>query len=181
MELFPEGIIVKGLGGSYQVKLRHPDADALRENGVEPDEGDTIYCRAKGAFRHEKLTLLVGDKVTLRVDTETAIAGAHEAEKNKRHTDEARAGVMISDIAERRTELIRPPMANLDLMFIVAAAAKPEPSPVLIDKMTTVADFKGIEPVVVVTKADLSPEPAWSHDRRGQPEDRERTAHYPSR
>lgn len=65
---------------------------------------------------------------------------------------------MISDIAERRTELIRPPMANLDLMFIVAAAAKPEPSPVLIDKMTTVADFKGIEPVVVVTKADLSPE-----------------------
>ncbi len=160
MELFPEGIIVKGLGGSYQVKLRHPDADTLRENGVEPDEGDTIYCRAKGAFRHEKLTLLVGDKVTLRVDTETAIAGARETEKNKKHTDEARAGVMISDIAERRTELIRPPMSNLDLMFIVAAAAKPEPSPVLIDKMTTVADFKGIEPVVVVTKADLSPETA---------------------
>ena len=83
MELFPEGIIVKGLGGSYQGKLKHSDADTLRENGVEPDEGDTIYCRAKGAFRHEKLTLLVGDKVTLRVDTETAIAGARETQTRR--------------------------------------------------------------------------------------------------
>lgn len=158
MDFTVNGIIVKGLSGSFQVRLSPEGASLLRENGIEPDDGDTLYCRAKGAFRHEKLTLLVGDRVTLRVETEAAKSCG--CRKDSRRTDEARAGIMVSSVDERKSELIRPPMANLDMMFIVAAAARPEPSLVLIDKLTTVADFKGIEPVVVVTKADLAPERA---------------------
>ena len=51
-------------------------------------------------------------------------------------------------------------MANLDILFVVFAAAKPEPSLLTVDKLVTVAEHKGIEPVIVVTKADLEPERA---------------------
>lgn len=111
-----KGIIIKGLGGLYDVLC----------------DGEVFQCRARGLFRHENITPLVGDRVEFEED-------------------------YIIDIADRKNMLIRPPMANLDILFIVASAKKPMPVSATIDKMVAIADFKGIEPVIIITKNDLDP------------------------
>lgn len=159
MEQRIDAKIIKGVGGIYEIRLSADDADMLRELGIEPDRGDRICCKAKGVFRHERKILLPGDDVIVRLDTELMLADRND-ESQKKSRDEARAGVLIEEIKPRRNELIRPPMSNLDLLFAVFAAARPEPSLLTVDKLVTVAEFKGIEPVIVVTKADLAPEKA---------------------
>lgn len=99
-------------------------------------DGKIIQCRARGVFRHENITPYVGDRVVIEDDC-------------------------IVDIIDRRNTLIRPPMANLDILFIVAAAKKPMPVTATLDKMISIADHKGIEPVVIVTKNDLDPDKAF--------------------
>ena len=123
MEQSNLGRIIKGVGGLYQVKL--------------PLKDTPVACRAKGAFRHENLTPLVGDLVCLEFDP----------------TGDA----MISDIAERKNALIRPPLANLDYMFVTLAAAKPLPVLETVDKLICILEHHHITPVIVVTKQDANP------------------------
>ncbi len=159
MELKLNGRIIKGVGGLYEIRISRTGADMLRGVGMNIAE-DTLLCKARGVFRHEKLTLLVGDEVTLRVDTELALASDADSRKGRRRGDEAVGGVMIEETLPRRNELIRPPMANLDIIFAVFAAAKPEPALSTVDKLITIAEYKQIEPVIVITKADLAPDAA---------------------
>ena len=138
MELIHCGRIIKGVGGLYQVKLL--------ENTPLPQGLDAqafVPCRAKGAFRHENLTPLVGDIVSL------------EFEQNENGTREETA--LISDIAPRKNALIRPPLANLDIMFVSFAAAKPAPVLETVDKLICILEHHGITPVVVITKQDANP------------------------
>lgn len=97
--------------------------------------GGLIECRACGRFRRERITPLAGDRV--------------EVERQEDGT-----GFLV-EILPRRNALIRPPVANLDCLVIVAAAAQPDPNTLVIDKMIAVAEEKGIEPVVVFNKKDL--------------------------
>jgi ribosome biogenesis GTPase len=107
---------------------------------VVTDTGN-IPCRARGLFRHENIKPLVGDNVEI--------------------TPEERDGEgSITAVMPRKNALIRPPLANLDLLLTVIAAAEPEPSQLIADKLITIAEFNKIEPVIVVTKTDLSPETA---------------------
>ncbi len=159
MELKINAKIVKGVGGLYEVRLRKEDIHTLTNQGLRLD-GDTLLCKARGVFRHEKLTLLVGDEVALRVDTELAIASDKNEEDLKKNTDHAMGGIMIEEAYQRRNELIRPPISNIDIIFVVFAAAKPEPAISTVDKLITIAEFKKIEPVIIITKADLAPERA---------------------
>ncbi len=124
------GKIVRGVGGLYTVR---------ENNGQETD------CRAKGTFRHDGMTPLVGDRVHVTVDDEME------------NTQErgAQTGAMITEIYERRNALIRPAMANLDVMFVVAAAKDPDPSLRFLDKLLCILEYQEIEPVLIVTKADL--------------------------
>ena len=102
---------------------------------VKTDEG-VFECKAKGRFRKEKISPLAGDKVsvTIRNDSENT----------------------IDEIYERKNFLIRPPVANIDKLFIVVSAAKPKPNTVIIDKMTVLAEKNNITPVIVITKTDLA-------------------------
>ena len=159
MELKIGAKIIKGVGGLYLARIAHSDAEMLRTAGVSID-GDALLCKARGVFRHEKLTLLVGDEVILRVDTELAVASERESAVEGKRSDEAMAGVMIEETLPRKNELIRPPMANIDIIFAVFAAAKPAPALSTVDKLITIAEYKEIEPVVVITKADLAPSDA---------------------
>ena len=138
MELIHCGRIMKGVGGLYQVKLT---PDAAKSAGLDPNT--PIACRAKGAFRHENLTPLVGDTVSLEFEQ------TGESERD--------AGAMISDIAERKNALIRPPLANLDIMFVTFAAAKPAPVLETVDKLICILEHHHITPVIVVTKSDTNP------------------------
>ncbi len=114
-----KGIIIKGLGGLYDIKT---------------EEGQIISCKAKGSFRHEKVTPYAGDSVVLK-----------QSDK----------GVVIEEITERKSYLIRPPVANLDILFTVIAVAKPSPMLPITDKLISIAEYNKIEPVIIVSKSDL--------------------------
>ena len=62
----------------------------------------------------------------------------------------------IESIEPRKSELMRPPVANIDRLFILSSVKEPNPSTLIIDKMTAIARYKNIEPVVVITKSDLA-------------------------
>ncbi len=102
---------------------------------VKTAEG-VFECKAKGKFRQKKISPLAGDKVsvTIRNDEENT----------------------IDEIYDRKNFLIRPPVANIDKLFIVVSAAKPKPNTVIIDKMTVLAEKNDITPVIVITKTDLT-------------------------
>ena len=73
---------------------------------------------------------------------------------------ETEGGIMIESIKERQNALIRPPMANLDCIFVSMAAAAPAPILATVDKLISIAEHNGIEPVIVITKSDLDPRAA---------------------
>ena len=96
--------------------------------------GRRISCRGRGVLRRDDERILVGDFCTVREEGEKAV---------------------IESLAPRRNSLIRPPLANLDILYIVTAASHPAPSTDVLDKLTAIAVHNGITPVLVVTKADI--------------------------
>ena len=121
------GRIIEGLGGLYTVRCE-------AEGKV-----NLIQCRAKGVFRHEGISPLVGDIVRVDVD-----AGEDNA--------------VIGEIFERENSLIRPPMANLDCVFVSLAAARPMPMLDTVDKLVAILEHNDIEPVIVIGKCELDRE-----------------------
>ena len=72
--------------------------------------------------------------------------------------EESEGNSVVDEILDRKNHLIRPPVANLDVIFIVAAAREPDPELSTIDKLITIAEFNGIEPVIIISKADIDPD-----------------------
>jgi len=120
-------IITKSVGGLFTIRT-----------DVEYNGKSEFDVRAKGVFKHEKKTLLAGDRVEVEIDEHGEF--------------------YIKEIGKRRNSLIRPPLANLDMIFVVISCKKPAPVYETIDKMISIAEFNKIEPVIVITKADLDPD-----------------------
>ena len=100
------------------------------------EAADAVYiCRARGLFRKDKRVPVAGDRVGIAVDGDGT-------------------GV-IEVLRERRNMLVRPPVANLDLLAVVASVTDPSPNTLVMDKMIALAGINGIEPVIVITKTDL--------------------------
>jgi len=120
----PEGQIVKALAGFYYV-----------------DTGEAVYrCRARGKFRKDSVTPLVGDHVSITVQDEEE-------------------GV-VDSIGPRLNAFIRPPVANVDIFVVTVAAADPEPSLELTDRFLVAAEAADAEACVCINKDDLLPEEA---------------------
>ncbi len=148
------GRVIKSVGGLFTVRLF--DSDRRPDGNSAPLDGCTVAARGRGNL-HRRGTLLVGDVVEISYDNTSF------AELNGAVTPAADgAGIAIDRICDRRCALIRPPMANLDVLFITLAAAAPDPITLTVDKLIAIAEFNGIEPVVVVTKSDLDPAVAAS-------------------
>lgn len=94
-----------------------------------------VECKPRGIFRKQGLAPVAGDNVT--VETENGAA-------------------VITAIAPRKNVFVRPPVANLDLLFLVASTTQPVPSTLVLDKLSAIAVDKGVQPVVVCTKGDLA-------------------------
>ncbi len=103
---------------------------------IKAEDGFVYECKAKGIFRKEKITPLAGDWVKITVDGE-------------------KKGV-IDEILPRKNEWLRPPLANLDQLVLVVSSCEPVPNLLNLDKLLTVAEYKGIEPLLVITKVDLA-------------------------
>ena len=121
------GTIIKSIADRYEVKT---------PQGV-------FACKARGLFRKEGITPLVGDKVTL-----TPTDGG-----------EGR----IETILPRRNYMERPSVANIDRLILIVSAADPAPVPLMIDRLTALAFEKEIQPVLVLNKTDLA-DTTWLTD-----------------
>ncbi len=95
----------------------------------------TYECKPRGVFRKNNDDIFVGDmvKISLLPDGK---------------------GV-IEKVLPRKNYLFRPPVANVDKMFIISSYSTPAPNTVIIDTMTAIADDKGIEPIIVFNKSDM--------------------------
>lgn len=103
------------------------------DNGYE-----VVECKAQGHFRNKKLSPCVGDKVGIIIDS----AGKGS----------------ICEIFERTNIFIRPPVANIDSMIIVAALKNPVPDLAFVDKMLVIAKAKNVKVTICFNKSDLDEE-----------------------
>ena len=131
------GKITQGVGGLYSVRILTGEPSLL---------GKTLTCRARGALKHNNISLLVGDNVTL------SPIRSNEPDKNIFDCE-----YVVDTICERKNALIRPPIANLDYIFITLSAAAPSPILSNVDKLISISEFNKIEPIIVITKCELDP------------------------
>lgn len=116
-----EGTIIKALSGFYYVSAE-----------------DNVYeCRARGKFRLDGTSPLVGDKVSFKPDSN----GKGYIEK----------------VFERKNFFIRPAVANIDTMVFVAANTNPVTDPFLIDRVSVIAEEADCRLVVCINKTDIDP------------------------
>ncbi len=117
-----QGKIVKGISGFYYVYVA----------------GTGIYeCKAKGAFRKQKIKPLVGDNV------EIAVIDEQEKKGN------------VENIFPRKNQLIRPAVANIDMALVIFAAAKPDPNFNLLDRFLCMMEYQNIPVTICFNKKDL--------------------------
>lgn len=121
-----QGKIIKGIGGFYYVKT---------------DIG-LFSCRARGKFRKESQTPIVGDIVEIEI------------------TDNEKMEGYVLSVLPRKNELFRPAVSNIDLLLVTFAAASPEPSLTLIDKLTVTSLSRNIPCAICINKCDLDEEKA---------------------
>lgn len=93
-----------------------------------------VECHARGIFRKKHFSPLVGDRVMI---SQNGASGE------------------IEEILPRKNSLARPPVANIDTLFIVVSTTQPKPNLYVIDSLTVMAEQKGIEPVIIISKTDI--------------------------
>ena len=93
-----------------------------------------LECRARGKFRKTGDSPLVGDRVTVRLEQGKGT---------------------VQSILPRRNRFLRPAVANIDALLILASRSIPVTEPFLIDRMTVIALAQGVEPIICVNKTDL--------------------------
>lgn len=99
-------------------------------------DGRIIQCRGRGIFRKNKVTPLVGDEVVFQAEND--LEG------------------YILEVKERKNELVRPPIANVDQSILVFSAVEPNFSTVLLDRFLVLVEFNHIQPLICITKIDLT-------------------------
>jgi len=119
-----------------------PDGIILRGIGgfyyVKTADG-VLECYAKGIFRKKGMTPLAGDRVR--------VEGSREGH------------YVVSDIEERTNYFLRPPVANVDNVFLVISSLLPKPNWLVIDKQTALCELRGVRPVLVLSKTDIEAAP----------------------
>ena len=120
MSELQSGRIVKALSGFYYVKSA---------------DGAVTECRARGIFRKEHVTPLVGDIAEFSVE---------------------RGRGMLERIEPRRNSFVRPAVSNLDALVILASGANPVTDPFLIDRVAAIAGDRGVPVLLCVNKVDLN-------------------------
>ncbi|MCI7112056.1 MAG: ribosome small subunit-dependent GTPase A [Lachnobacterium sp.] len=116
------GKIIKGISGFYYVYV----------------DGAGLYeCKAKGAFRKQKIKPLVGDNVEIAV------------------IDEANKLGNVEKILPRKNELIRPAVSNIDMALVIFASAKPDPNFNLLDRFLCMMEYQKVPVTICFNKIDL--------------------------
>ncbi|MBO6015360.1 MAG: ribosome small subunit-dependent GTPase A [Lachnospiraceae bacterium] len=104
---------------------------------VDAEDGQLYECKARGIFRKEKMKPLVGDLVEIEI------------------LDQAERTGNLIRIQERRNQLIRPAVSNVDQALVIFAATSPEPNLNLLDRFLITMEERGIPAVICFNKCDL--------------------------
>ncbi len=115
-----DGTIIKALSGFYYVI----------------SDGDIYECRARGKFRLDGTSPMVGDSVSFDPDGTKGY---------------------VTSIHERKNFFIRPTVANIDALVFIAANTNPVTDPFLIDRVSVITEEAGCELVVCINKTDIDP------------------------
>ena len=100
-------------------------------------ERELVTCRGRGKLRHQKIKPLVGDHVDITVSADGT--------------------GMVDEVLPRTNQVQRPMVANMEQLVILASEAIPVTDPFLIDRMISLAEYKGCEPIICFNKWDLEP------------------------
>lgn len=126
MPLTDTGVVVKAYGGFFYIN-----------NSTSSGSQRVIEATLRGKVKRARSNLppvLVGDNVDFTTDASPVIVGVHP----------------------RRTELIRPPIANVDQVVVVVSAKSPAPDLLLMDKILITAEVEVLEAIVVINKIDVT-------------------------
>ena len=107
-------------------------------NQYEVEAENSIYdSQARGKFKNEDITPVVGDNVIIEI------------------TDENNKKAVITDILERKVYIKRPKIANITQIIFVVSLKNPKPDLLLLDKQLAFAEFLGVKSVIIFNKIDL--------------------------
>lgn len=116
-----QGIIIGNISNTYKIKT---------EEGI-------YEAYARGRFKNEEITPLVGDKVEIQI------------------ADEEKSVAVIEKIETRKNEIKRPKMANIDQIIFIVSTKNPKPDLLMLDKQLAYVEMLGIESIIVINKIDL--------------------------
>lgn len=116
-----QGLIIENISNLYRIET---------ENGI-------YEANARGKFKKEEITPVVGDKVEIQI------------------LDEESKKAVIEEIQERTTYIKRPKMSNITQLILVVSSKNPKPDLLLLDKQLAFAEFLRIKPIIVLNKTDL--------------------------
>lgn len=116
-----KGIIVGNISNSYKIE----------------SSGKIYTATARGKFKNQDITPLVGDEVEIEV------------------TDEVKEIAVIEEILPRKNEIKRPKMANIDQIVFIISTKNPKPDLLMLDKQLAYAEMLKIEPIIIINKCDL--------------------------
>ena len=130
------GRIIKGVKDFFDVYIEQDDEYNQYKDKI-------VACNSRGVFRKDSVRLkpLVGDVAEIDINFD--------------HRDENEDVGIIKKIFDRKNSLQRPPVANLDVLFIVTSVKSPSPSYFFIDKLTVTAVENDITPIIIINKTDL--------------------------
>lgn len=116
-----QGIIIGNISNTYKIKTESHEYEAY----------------ARGKFKNEEITPLVGDKVEIEI------------------TDENKKIAVIEQILPRKNEIKRPKMANIDQIIFIISTKNPKPDLLMLDKQLAYVEKLEIEPIIIINKIDL--------------------------
>ena len=116
-----QGIIIGNISNTYKIKTDNKIYEAY----------------ARGKFKNEEITPLVGDMVEIQI------------------TDETSNAAIIERILSRKNEIKRPKMANIDQIIFIVSTKNPKPDLLMLDKQLAYVEKLGIEPIIIINKIDL--------------------------
>lgn len=116
-----QGLIVENISNLYKIKVQNK----------------TYEANARGKFKKEEITPVVGDKVEIQI------------------LDEENKKAVIEKIEPRTTYIKRPKMSNITQLILVVSSKNPKPDLLLLDKQLAFAEYLEIKPIIVLNKTDL--------------------------
>lgn len=116
-----KGIIVKNVSNLYYIK----------------SNGEIFECSARGKFKNEDISPIVGDKVEIEI------------------IDRQNRKAVIEKIQDRENYIRRPKVANISNLVFVISSKLPKPDLLMLDKQLAFAEFMNIEPIIIINKIDL--------------------------